>query len=227
MTEDKNRRPALLIMAKAPIPGFCKTRMQPVFTPEQCAKLQDAFFKDLMALKEELEPDIHVWVAFTPEKDEAYFRAFSSRLFGQKGSDLGERMHNSLESLFDQSYHPLVVIGTDTPLDKKDIFKAFDQLKKHPVVIGPAHDGGYYLLGLKKPLPELFSDMSWGTSKVFDETKRRAEKLGIRVGILEKRRDIDNPEDLLIYQNMKTNPHLDQWKAENLEGEKSPYDRSI
>jgi rSAM/selenodomain-associated transferase 1 len=209
-------KPAVLIFAKAPIPGFCKTRMQPAVTPEQCAVLQDALLKDLMVLKKEIEPDVHVWVAYTPTENEAYFRAFSSRVFEQKGKDLGERMRNGLVRLFNKSYQSVTVIGTDTPLHKEDIHLAFAQLKEYPVVIGPAHDGGYYLLGLTQDVPELFSDISWGTCYVFNETMRRVKNLGLQAGLLDRKRDIDDPYDLMAYEKVETNRYLDQWKQDNL-----------
>ncbi|TCP29936.1 hypothetical protein EV207_10730 [Scopulibacillus darangshiensis] len=213
---ERTNKPAILIMAKAPIPGFCKTRMQPAFTPEQCASLQDALFKDLMALKKELEPRVHVWVSFTPKDSEVYFQAFSSRIFGQKGKDLGERMHHGLAYLLAQSYQPVLVIGTDTPLRKQDIYKAFELLKEDSVVLGPAEDGGYHLLGVTRDFPVLFSDMPWGTNLVLEETERRAARLGLTVRMLDKKRDIDNPDDLRVYEKLTTNHHLDKWKEENL-----------
>jgi rSAM/selenodomain-associated transferase 1 len=205
-------KPAVLIFAKAPVPEFCKTRMQPALTPQQCAALQDALLKDLMELKKEIEPDVHVWVAYTPAENEAYFRAFSSRIFVQKGKDLGERMRNGFVRLFDKSYQSVTVIGTDTPLHKEDIHQAFEQLKEYPVVIGPAYDGGYYLLGLTRDVPELFSGISWSTRHVFDETMRRVNKLGLQAGLLNRKRDIDDPDDLMAYEKVETNRYLDQWK---------------
>lgn len=216
MAEQTTGKTAVLIFAKSPIPGFCNTRLQPAFTPEQCASFQEALLKDLLALKKELEPDIRVWIAYTPDKHEAYFHSFSPRMFGQKGEDLGERMRNGLVRLLDKSYESVIVIGTDTPLYKKDIHEAFEQLRQYPVVIGPAHDGGYYLLGLTCDVPELFSEMLWGTSDVFDETMRRVRKLGLQASILERKRDIDDLDDLKAYGKIATNRYLDEWKEQNL-----------
>ncbi|WP_176222167.1 TIGR04282 family arsenosugar biosynthesis glycosyltransferase [Tuberibacillus sp. Marseille-P3662] len=216
MVEQAIGKQAVLILAKVPIPGFCKTRLQPDFTAAQCASLQKALLKDMLSLKEELEPDIHVWMAYTPEKYAAYFRAYSSRVFPQQGVDLGERMRHGLLSLLEKAYQSVLIIGTDTPLYKEDIYQALAQLNNHPVVIGPANDGGYYLLGLTRDVPQLFTDISWGTSCVFAETMRRVRQLDLRASLLDTKRDIDHPDDLRRYYTIKTHRYLDQWKDQHL-----------
>ncbi|UFT98639.1 TIGR04282 family arsenosugar biosynthesis glycosyltransferase [Radiobacillus kanasensis] len=213
MVDQIGMKPSVLIMAKAPIPGFCKTRLQPMFSPEECARLQASLLLDLVELKKQLEPDIQVWISFTPETKEDYFKSLFCRVFPQVGMDLGERMHNGLAYLVKNSNQPVLIIGTDTPLKKEDIYLAINKLSKHPIVIGPAVDGGYYLIGLTQDVPEVFENMEWGVSSVFDETMKRFQTLDLPVSVLQEKRDIDNWDDLIFYQTLKTNDHLDRWKT--------------
>ncbi|HEX6923076.1 MAG TPA: TIGR04282 family arsenosugar biosynthesis glycosyltransferase [Bacillales bacterium] len=210
--QQKNNRPALLIFAKAPIPGYCKTRMEPDLSPEQCAELQEALLKDTIRLKENLDAKISIWMAYTPEENKDYFRRLSSQVVPQKSGDLGERMSQCLNHLFNQGYAPIIIIGTDTPLSSEGLNEAFKILKFHDAVIGPSVDGGYYLLGLNCYEPELFKDISWSTSHVFRQTHDKINQSGLTVQSLRQNRDIDDFQDLQAYRDVETNPHLDQWK---------------
>lgn len=213
MDERRENKPAILIFAKAPIPGHCKTRMQPQLSEEGSADLQDTLFKDLMLLKDELEPDCMVWIAYDPPHCKPYFQQFHSRLIVQQGKDLGERMQNGLHEIFLKHDGPVLILGTDTPLSKADIQKAF-HLLLHPgsIVIGPTWDGGYYALGMYQYEPLLFQEITWSTDRVFQQTCGQAQKLGLEVTQLDRKRDIDRWDDLIYYRDLTTNPHFDRWK---------------
>lgn len=118
----------------------------------------------------------------------------------QTGNDLGERMTNAFAATFAAGSRRAVIIGSDCPGVTTELLKkAFAALNKDPVVIGPAEDGGYYLLGLDAPRPELFQDIPWSTDRVAELTQQRAREGGLSVGKLPTLRDVDYLEDWLSY----------------------------
>ncbi|MFZ9504752.1 MAG: TIGR04282 family arsenosugar biosynthesis glycosyltransferase, partial [Cyclobacteriaceae bacterium] len=107
------------------------------------------------------------------------------------------RMAAAFRHGFEQGYERILIIGTDCPDLKTNMLEdAFNQLDTYDAVIGPAMDGGYYLLGLKRFISEVFQDMVWGSDQVFQQTMIRLKHLGQSVGLLEPLRDIDRPEDI-------------------------------
>ncbi|MGA9649818.1 TIGR04282 family arsenosugar biosynthesis glycosyltransferase [Pedobacter sp.] len=122
-------------------------------------------------------------------------KEFSLRL--QKGSDLGERMSNALQEVFELSAQKVLIIGTDCPgLDSSIIEKAFHALDTHQVVVGPATDGGYYLLGMKNFHQCLFEDIPWSTSKVLELTLQKCASHKLSYKLLIELSDIDDENDL-------------------------------
>lgn len=118
----------------------------------------------------------------------------------QKGDDLGERIKNSFEVLFAAGYTRVIIIGTDCfELTEKNIADAFELLKEREVVIGPSHDGGYYLLGMTRLFPALFDNMVWSTDTVYRQTLSNIQKLNISYKQLPVLSDIDTAEDWIKY----------------------------
>jgi uncharacterized protein len=118
----------------------------------------------------------------------------------QLGAGLGERLVSAFGQLLADSADRAVVIGADCPdLEPAAIRRAFAALEQHDLVIGPAHDGGYYLIGLSRPAPALFDQVSWGTDRVCAQTLERADRGGLAVATLEILGDIDTPEDLVRF----------------------------
>jgi len=116
----------------------------------------------------------------------------------QQGSCLGEKLANSIEYCFARGYEQLIVIGADCPeIDRSHLTSAFESLDKHDVVIGPAMDGGYDLLGLKRPHAQLFHGIEWGGPLVFRQTAAIAKRHGLRLKSLDQLPDVDYPEDLI------------------------------
>jgi len=116
----------------------------------------------------------------------------------QIGPSLGERLKNATESAFNAGAKKVVVIGTDCPsLTSNDLKLAFEALEHHDVVVGPAVDGGYYLIGLGSHQPALFYGVDWSTFLVFQQTVQKAQTLNLSVHVLRKLSDVDYPEDLL------------------------------
>jgi rSAM/selenodomain-associated transferase 1 len=119
----------------------------------------------------------------------------------QKGQDLGERMQAAVESAAGLGFEPVMVIGTDSPtLPEKKIETAFELLTtgKADVVLGPALDGGYYLVGMAKPLQGLFDRVKWGTSTACEQTVSNGNRLGVKVAMLTEWYDVDTVEDLRL-----------------------------
>ncbi len=196
---------ALVIFAKAPVPGQVKTRLCPPLTPDEAATLHGSFVLDtlertkLAATKWKWSVDRYL--ACAPSAAHVFFRILEERygvqVIDQAGSDLGERMSRACESMFARGYGRVVMIGTDVPTVPIDHFvQALAQLESHDLVLGPALDGGYYLIGLKRMLPELFTGIPWSTNQVLKLTQEKASSLGLLTMLIPSWRDVDTLEDL-------------------------------
>ncbi len=138
------------------------------------------------------------YTPFIPGKDEWPEAEFEKRIQAKEG-DLGSRMQKAFEEAL-QSSRRVLIIGSDCPLlTTNHIEQAFDLLEEHPYVLGPATDGGYYLLGMREPTPELFAGMPWSTDQVADLTLGRIRELGASCGMLPTLPDIDFAEDWETY----------------------------
>jgi rSAM/selenodomain-associated transferase 1 len=189
----------IVIFAKAPIPGFCKTRLIDALGEEGAAALAAKMLCRTVevAMRADLGP---VELCVAPEPEHATLRALNvppkvvwSR---QAEGDLGARMAAAVLRTLARDENVLC-IGTDClELEVKHLKDAVRALHQNPVVIAPAHDGGYVLLGLSQFDASIFQDMVWSTELVFKETIQRIERLGWRVTQLETLRDIDEPTDL-------------------------------
>lgn len=191
---------ALVLFAKAPIAGNVKTRLQPIITPENSARLQEAFIKDSILLMNKIN-NVEKFVYFQPEEKRYMFEKFIGdlpfHLNCQYGSDLGERMENSFRDLFDKGFSKAVIIGVDSPtLPKEYINKAFIEFDKAELVIGPSVDGGYYLIGFKEKIFPVFSSVEWGSSKVLLRTEELIKKSRVKLSLLPIHYDIDTIENL-------------------------------
>ena len=119
----------------------------------------------------------------------------------QSEGDLGHRMSCAFADSLGQGRRRVVLIGSDCPgITAKVLNAAFSHLNHYDLVLGPTTDGGYYLIGLRAPSPELFQDLPWGTADVLEMTLSRAASLGLRTILLEPLTDIDRPEDLAVWQ---------------------------
>jgi uncharacterized protein len=119
----------------------------------------------------------------------------------QYGDDLGEKMNNAFISIFQKAYDGIVIIGTDCPeLNAEIIMNAFACLKTNEVVIGPAEDGGYYLIGLKEPHHKLFENIKWSTNSVLHETILKCDALQLGYYLLPVLNDIDEEKDLNLFK---------------------------
>ena len=193
----------LIVFVKNPIPGAVKTRLQTRYAPDQVAALYTAFVRDVLARAERIDIDQRV-IAFDPPDAESEVRA----LFGggieaqwqfvpQVQDDLGARMREALVQQLDAGASAAVLIGTDIPsLPARHIIQAFDLLRAKDVVLGPSTDGGYYLVGISKPMPEIFEDVEWSTSSVLAQTIDRVQRAGHTLGLVPPYFDVDTPDEL-------------------------------
>jgi len=147
--------------------------------------------------------DADVFIAFEPADAIAEMRGLvddGTRLFPQRGDTLGDRMRNAFERLFAAGYSGIVMIGSDLPsLPASHLAQAFTRVRERPdaVVIGPASDGGYYLIGLRRLYPQLFtSSIAWSTGDVLTTTTRIAESCGLKVSLVSPWHDVDTVDDL-------------------------------
>ena len=196
---------ALVVFAKAPIPGQVKTRLCPPLTPDEAATVHGSFVIDTLertrAAVAKYRLQVDRYLACAPSSTLAFFKIMEERqavrLLDQEGSDLGARMHRIFETLFRLNYRRVVIIGTDVPSLPLDRYQqAFDLLTRFDIALGPALDGGYYVIGLKQPAPALFEDMPWSTDRVLALTKEKAATLALSIGELAEWRDVDTLDDL-------------------------------
>lgn len=192
----------LLIFTKSPILGEVKTRLQPDYSPEDSLMVHKALLFNTLEVTKKLD-DIDVELSCAPDRNTSFFLSCENNypitLSNQEGADLGERMAFA-SSVTLQTYEKVLVIGIDCPdIDENYILQAFTALEDNDAVIGPAMDGGYVLLGLRKFSPEIFNDILWGEDSVFEETKAAFNLLDWSWHELEKKYDVDLPEDLQRY----------------------------
>ncbi len=210
---DEQRHSALVVMAKPARIGEVKTRLCPPLTLAQASDLHECLLQDTVA-KMERCLSAQLWIAFTPEGEETFRRTFGERgkLLSQRGRDLGERMHHIFEDLSHLGYRKIVVLGSDIPtMPLSSVEQAFHLLRCNgeDVVLGPASDGGYYLIGLKTPVEEIFHRILWSNAAVLENTEQRISELGLRLALLPLAYDIDLEGDLKrLWNDFERSPVL-------------------
>ncbi len=196
---------ALVIFAKAPIPGQVKTRLGPALTEDEAATLHGSFVLDTLertkAAAGTYKLSFDRVLACAPSSTHVFFRIMEARhgvtLLDQEGDDLGARMRHAFDQLFARGYRQICLVGTDVPsLPLTHYRDAFAALTRHDLVLGPANDGGYYLIGMTRPHPALFENMPWSTDRVLALTQQKAAAEGLHTAILPTWNDVDTVEDL-------------------------------
>jgi uncharacterized protein len=193
----------LIVFAKTPVRGSVKTRMRPFVSAEDCLRLHSLLLRLWVGRLRDWDlGQVHKAVFMTPvgsaEPGMKLDTPEDVAVEIQQGRDLGERLSHALNQKWNEGFRKLVFIGTDNPvLGIEDLQAAFQALDQSDVVLGPATDGGYYLIGFSALLPALFSGISWGTSEVFRETVQRLERNSIRWQRLRESFDLDTYEDLV------------------------------
>lgn len=192
----------LIIFVKNRIPGRTKTRLAKSIGDEAALKVYDELLAHTYAATTAFKGT--KWVFFSEYMEESGQWQKGFRLEVQQGKELGERMQHAFEKCFSEGAKRVCIIGSDCfELETEHLQKAFDALREQDVVIGPAHDGGYYLLGLQEQQPELFEKKVWSTPDVFADTLDDCSRLGLAVHQLPRLYDLDDIEDLKRYQQKK------------------------
>src|SRR6266704_303974 len=204
---------ALAVMTKAPQAGRVKTRLVPPLTPEEAAELNRCFLRDtataiLRACSHRPVADggktaRAVGVAvYTPVGAESVYTDIlpaDFSLLPQRGDEFGERLYFAVEDLFKCGFASLCLIDSDSPTVPSENFEQAVELlsaSEDRVVLGPSDDGGYYLIGMKKPHRHLFEQIDWSTERVLNQTMQRATEIGIEVKLLPTGYDVDDGASL-------------------------------
>lgn len=196
-------RVQVAVLAKAPLPGLAKTRLIPALGPQGAARLQRQLTRAAVqtALDARLGP-VTLWCA--PHAQHRFFRAMHRttgvRCLVQASGDLGQRMHTAFRLHCEQG--PLLLTGTDCPPLTPDHLRRAAQalLDGDDAVFYPAEDGGYVLVGLRRPQAALFENIAWSTDAVMAQTRERASTTGLRLRELETLWDLDVPGDLVRWR---------------------------
>ncbi|MEH2351077.1 MAG: TIGR04282 family arsenosugar biosynthesis glycosyltransferase [Nostoc sp.] len=197
----------LIIFTRYPEPGKTKTRLIPVLGNLGAANLQREMTEHTIFQVQELQKKIAISmeVRFTGGNLQLMQDWLGLDLVyqSQGEGDLGSRMARSLLDAFESGADKVIIIGTDCPgVNVQILIRAFEELHTFDLVLGPALDGGYYLIGLCQPIPELFANIEWGTAQVFQKTLEIAQQINLSHVNLSPLADIDRPEDLPIWEQV-------------------------
>ena len=215
-------RAIVVMVAKEPVATQVKTRLCPDLSPAQAAEIYTLFIQDMVeeisgiARAEAGLPGcsrqcVRLALAYSPEGAERTFEAIlpiPMPIFPQRGADLGERLANIFTKLCGEGYDQVHIINSDSPDMPCSLIHESTKLLEMPqidLVLGPCADGGYYLIGLKKPAPELFEEIPWSTDLVLELTLERARAVGLSYGLLEPWYDIDTRDDLMWFLERNRN----------------------
>jgi rSAM/selenodomain-associated transferase 1 len=195
-TEEK-----IMLFTRYPAPGQAKTRLMPALGARGAAALQRRLTEQTVARIRTLQSrrPVRFEIRYTGGNRKLFRKWLHGEdLISQGENGLGDRLRRAFAAAFAQGYRRVVAIGADCPsLSPEVLTGAFEELRHRDLVLGPAEDGGYYLLGLSRRAPALFVDIPWGTSSVLAVTAARAEANALSVSLLEPLADVDRPEDLI------------------------------
>src|SRR5580698_3772556 len=197
---------ALAIMAKAPRPGRVKTRLSPPLTPDQAAAINTCFLRDTTANIAALAENgaCAGIISYTPVGDEHLFEGLlpqGYRLVPQRGDGFGSRLLTTAQDLFACGFSSVCLIDSDSPTVPREVFAmAVDALQRpgDRIVLGPSHDGGYYLIGMKRAHTEPFEKITWSTASVFNETVAAIQSIGVELVTLPVWYDVDDAATLAV-----------------------------
>lgn len=191
----------LLYFVKYPEPGKVKTRLAKTVGDEEAARIYRSLTEENFQVLHALENYFEICVMFDPPESEtkikAWLRGDSCRYFAQEGVDLGARLTQAFQGAFESGAAKAIAVGSDTLNLNADILRrAAEILDTKDAVLGPARDGGYYLLGLSKTEPFLFQDIPWSTPDVADITLKRMRQRKMSCALLPELEDLDEAENL-------------------------------
>ncbi|MBI5624348.1 MAG: TIGR04282 family arsenosugar biosynthesis glycosyltransferase [Elusimicrobia bacterium] len=195
----------IVVFAKAPLPGLVKTRLCPPLTAEQAAAVYRALALDTLA-QTRLVRGAAVAIAYDPgtrDADAGWLASDDIPVFAQEGPDLGSRLAHAFDHAFRKGAGRVLVIGTDCPhLPADCLEEAFAALERDDAVLGPTHDGGYCLIGLRGPNPAVFRNVPWSTAAVYGRTLELLREEGLSLKELAIRSDVDSWTDLRAFRKL-------------------------
>ncbi len=201
---DRNK---FIVFTRYPHPGKVKTRLVSALGADGAASLHAAMTAHTLRWADSLSSqkpgilEIHFEGGTLSQMKR--WLGEDRQYVDQGEGDLGQRMEQAFRVNFQKKYRYVVLVGTDCPqMTAFHVRAAFFSLKTFDMVIGPSEDGGYYLIGLNRIVPELFVSMDWGTEKVFEKTMERARQRNLRVRVLERLSDVDTPDDLPVWERV-------------------------
>jgi hypothetical protein len=202
----------LIVFARQPEPGKVKTRLIPAIGSALAARLHCALAEKTFSTADRLQSAICVDVEIRVTSNEHHCGSSFGRDIGESfmvksqiGVGLGDRLECAVRAAFCEDAKKVVVIGTDCPdLDAATLLQAFNELDNSDLVLGPALDGGYYLIGMRTCLSTLFQNVDWGSEKVLEQTLAKSRQLGLEVFQLQPLSDVDHPEDLVVCRTQPT-----------------------
>ncbi len=190
---------ALIIFAREPKDGKVKTRLARDLPVKIVTSLYKAFVKDVLALCLQARCDQRFLFYAGSNRSLKFLKRFTPKftLKRQLGSNLGGRMMHAFSFCHAQDFDKMLIVGTDClEITSKDIEKAFKLLDRVDVVLGPSRDGGYYLIGMKKPVGSIFEGVHWSSEKVLIQTLQKIQKIKKSYALLSKKEDVDTIKEL-------------------------------
>ena len=185
---------ALIIIAKHPEKGTVKTRIKGL-SDEQRVQLYTRMLNDTMEKLCSIS-GVDTYIAFAPSNKKDFFSRFNVGLIPLSDGDLGQGMYEAFHRTFQRGYKKISLVGADIPaLSVSIIIDSFNQLSENDLVYGPARDGGYYLVGMRKLIKEVFNDVPWSSPMTLEISMNNAKQAGYSVGLITELSDIDTIED--------------------------------
>lgn len=195
-----SKRSCVVVFAKSPRAGRVKTRLVPPLSPHEAAELHRACLLGTLRVVLSMPGNVTKAIYWSGHRAIAVPRSLRRKIEmqSQRGADLGARMSNAMRELLGRrGFGAAVIIGGDHPtLPRKHVLQALGALRCADVVLGPSKDGGYYLVGCRRWIPEMFRRIPWGTARVFRATSTRLKQLRVPFSVLPQWYDIDRPRDL-------------------------------
>ncbi len=198
---ERDRQARLILFTRYPRPGRTKTRLIPALGAQGAAALQQRMSEAIIAQMAQFAAQypVNLEIRYADGNQQAVEAWLSSDIpcLDQGEGDLGDRLRRAFAQAFSQGSRQVVVIGADCPHLTPALFaQAFAALESRELVLGPAMDGGYYLIGLNRLAPALFAEIPWGSEEVLAATLKQAQDLNLSTHLLEPLADVDRPEDL-------------------------------
>lgn len=190
-----------MIFTRYPVPGKAKTRLIPALGSKGAARMHQRMTEYVVGVARAISSlgyaTVSIHFTHGRKKNFRTWLGWDLNYFQQSSGNLGTRLNEAFKTAFRNGAKVALAIGSDLPaITSEIIHQAFKVLLNHDIVLGPAEDGGYYLIGMKHLHPEIFNDIDWGTERVCDQTRAAINRIGLKVAELSKLNDIDRPDDL-------------------------------